>query len=194
MHTRAPMIPMYRMAKTAQAAPRSAHERAPQQATASATASATESAPTDHRRIQVRLSGVHGKGVFALRPIAASSRLVEYTGEIIAWSEALRRHPRDPKDPNHTFFFTIDGGRVIDAGVGGNAARWFNHSCDPNCVADQRGERVFVDALRDIHPGEELFFDYGLVIDGRHTPKLKKQYECRCGSPNCRRTMLARKR
>ena len=168
------MISMYRMAKTAQAT--------------------RPASPTDHRRIQVRLSGVHGKGVFALRPIKAGSRLVEYTGEIIAWDEALRRHPHDPSDPNHTFFFTIDGGQVIDAAVGGNAARWINHACDPNCVADQTGERVFVDALRDLLPGEELFYDYGLVIAERYTPKLKKQYECRCGSPNCRRTMLARKR
>ena len=50
------MIPMYRMAKTAQAAPRSAHERAPEHATRSA----ADGAPTDHRRIQVRLSGIHG--------------------------------------------------------------------------------------------------------------------------------------
>jgi len=168
------MLSMYRMAQTAQAA---------------------RPAPSaDHRRIQVRLSGVHGKGVFALRPIQAGRRLIEYTGEIIPWPEALRRHPHDPTDPNHTFFFTIDGGRVIDAAVGGNASRWINHACDPNCVADQTGARVFINALRDLHPGEELFYDYGLVIDERYTPKLKKQYECRCGSPNCRRTMLARKR
>ena len=150
--------------------------------------------PADHRRIQVRLSGVHGKGVFALRPIAAGSRLIEYTGEIIPWDEALRRHPHDPDDPHHTFFFTIDDGRVIDAAVGGNASRWINHACDPNCTADQRGSRVYIDALRDLHAGEELFYDYGLVIDERYTPKLKKQYACRCGSPNCRRTMLAPKR
>ena len=43
-------------------------------------------------------------------------------------------------------------------------------------------------------PGEELFYDYGLIIDERYTAKLKKEYECRCGSPNCRRTMLAPKR
>ena len=170
------------MAKTAQAA------------RPSPSTSVVKPAPADHRRIQVRLSGVHGKGVFALRPIAAGSRLIEYTGEIIAWDEALRRHPHDANDSNHTFFFTIDGGRVIDAAVGGNASRWINHACDPNCVADQVGDRVHIDALRDLQPGEELFYDYGLVIDERYTPKLKKQYECRCGSPNCRRTMLAQKK
>ena len=53
----------------------------------------------DSRRIQVRKSGVHGKGVFALKPIAAGERIIEYTGEIISWPEALRRHPHDPADP-----------------------------------------------------------------------------------------------
>ena len=67
-------------------------------------------------------------------------------------------------------------------------------SMPANCRADQTGNRVFIHALRDLQPGEELFYDYGLVIDERYTPKLKKEYECRCGSPNCRRTMLSPKR
>jgi hypothetical protein len=146
------------------------------------------------RRIQVRRSGVHGKGVFALRPIAAGEPVIEYTGERITWKEALRRHPHDPKDPNHTFYFHIDDGHVIDALYGGNASRWINHACEPNCEADEQDGRVFIQALRDIAPGEELFYDYGLVIDDRYTAKLKKQYACRCGSPICRGTMLAPKR
>ena len=154
-----------------------------------------QAAGKDARRIQVRRSGVHGKGVFALRPIAAGERIIiEYKGEVISWPEALRRHPHDPSDPNHTFYFHVDDRHVIDANVGGNAARWINHACEPNCQADEAGGRVFIRALEDISPGEELFYDYGLVIDERHTPALKKQYECRCGSPRCRRTLLAPKR
>jgi SET domain-containing protein len=152
------------------------------------------SASADLRRIQVRRSGVHGKGMFALRDIPAGTRLIEYTGERIDWPEALRRHPHDPDQPNHTFYFSLDDGRVIDANRGGNASRWINHACDPNCEADENAGRVFIDALRDLHAGEELFYDYGLVIDERYTPKLKKEYECRCGAPNCRHTMLAPKR
>ena len=151
-------------------------------------------AKADPRRIQVRKSGVHGKGMFALRPIAAGTRLIEYTGARISWPEALRRHPHDPSDPNHTFYFHIDDQHVIDANEGGNASRWINHACDPNCQADEVDGRVFIRALRELHAGEELFYDYGLIIDERYTPKLKKEYECRCGAPHCRRTLLAPKR
>ena len=146
------------------------------------------------RRIQVRRSGVHGKGVFAVAPIASGEQLIEYTGEVITWPEALRRHPHDPSDPDHTFYFHIDDKHVIDANVGGNAARWINHACAPNCEADEQDGRVFIKALRDIAPGEELFYDSGLVIDERYTSKLKKQFACRCGTPGCRGTMLAPKR
>jgi len=146
------------------------------------------------RRIQVRRSGVHGKGVFALRPIRRGERIIEYTGEIITWKQALRRHPHDPDDPHHTFYFHIDDGRVIDAKYGGNAARWINHACAPNCEADEVDGRIFIKALRAIRPGTELFYDYGLIIDEPYTRKLKKQFECRCGTTGCRGTMLAPKR
>jgi len=146
------------------------------------------------RRIQVRRSGVHGRGVFAVAPISAGDTLIEYVGERISWDEAMDRHPHDPKQPNHTFYFHIDTGEVIDALHGGNSSRWINHSCDPNCEADEVDGRVFIKALADLSPGEELFYDYGLVIDERYTPKLKKEFACYCGSANCRGTMLAPKR
>lgn len=146
------------------------------------------------RRIQVRRSGVHGRGVFAEVAIAQGEIILEYAGEVIDWDEALRRHPRDASDPNHTFYFHLEDGRVIDGGVRGNSARWINHACEPNCESEEQAGRIFIRALRDIAAGEELSFDYRLVIDGRHTPKLKKAYACRCGSPKCRGTMLGPKR
>jgi uncharacterized protein len=149
---------------------------------------------TDTRRIQTRRSGVHGKGVFALVDLAPGETLIEYTGEIITWTEALERHPHDPSDPNHTFYFHIDEDRVIDAKSGGNSARWINHSCKPNCEADIEDGRVFIRSLRAIAAGEELFYDYGLVIDEPLTPKLKAQYPCWCGAKKCRGTLLAPKR
>ena len=146
------------------------------------------------RRLHVRRSGVHGKGVYATVPIAEGELVIEYKGEIITWNEALQRHPHDPSDPNHTFFFHLDELHVIDAKVGGNSSRWINHACKPNCGADVEDGRIFIRARRNIEPGEELFYDYGLVMDERHTAKLKKQFECRCGTPKCRGTMLAPKR
>mgnify|MGYP001376039401 CR=1 FL=1 len=82
----------------------------------------------------------------------------------------------------------------LDAKVGGNAARWINHACQPNCEADDVNGRIFIKALRAIKPGEELFYDYGLILDDRYTAKVKKQFECRCGTRKCRGTMLAPKR
>ena len=157
--------------------------------------SARKPAPgTIKGRLQVRASGVHGKGVFALVPIRKDELVVEYVGEVITWDEALRRHPHDPSQPDHTFYFHLSDELVIDGNVDGNASKWINHSCDPNIEADDESGQVYLMALRDIRPGEELFFDYGLVIDERYTPALKKRFECRCGAKNCRGTMLAPKR
>jgi hypothetical protein len=145
------------------------------------------------RRIQMRRSDVHGNGVFALQDLAEGETLIEYKGEVINWKEALRRHPHDPAQPNHTFYFHIDDGRVIDGNVKGNDARWINHSCEPNCEADEVDGRVYIKALRNIAAGEELNYDYGLIIDEPYTPKLLSEFPCWCGSEQCRGTLLTPK-
>jgi SET domain-containing protein len=139
----------------------------------------------------VRESGIHGKGVYAVRHIKAGDRVLEYKGKIITWRKAQALHPHDPSQPNHTFYFHLDDGHVIDARQNGNTARWINHSCTPNLEAEQEGMRVFLKALRDIKVGEELFYDYGLIVEGRLTQKLKQEHACLCNTPNCRGTMLA---
>ena len=151
------------------------------------------SGSSSSRRIQVRRSGVHGKGVFALQDIAEGETVIEYVGEIISWDEAQDRHPHDPKDPNHTFYFHVNEDKVIDALHGGNSSRWINHSCDANCEADEQNERIFIKALRNIHAGEELNYDYGLIIDEPYTKKLLAEYPCWCGAKNCRGTLLSPK-
>lgn len=153
----------------------------------------SKSTTSGGRRIQTRRSTVHGNGVFAVQDIAEGETLIEYKGEVIDWKEALRRHPHDPSQPNHTFYFHIDDGRVIDGNVNGNAARWINHSCDPNCEADEVNGRVYIKALRNIAAGEELNYDYGLIIDEPYTPKLLAEFPCWCGSENCRGTLLTPK-
>ena len=131
--------------------------------------------------------------MFALQDLAEGETLIEYVGEIISWDEAQDRHPHDPKDPNHTFYFHVNEDRVIDALHGGNSSRWINHSCNPNCEADEENERIFIKALRNIKAGEELSYDYGLIIDEPYTKKLKAEYPCWCGHANCRGTLLSPK-
>lgn len=193
--TRAPRTahPSGRAAAARDARPESAPVAPPPSAPAPAPAQAAAARPAG-RRTQVRRSGIHGKGVFALQPIAEGETVLEYKGEVISWDEALRRHPHDPAQPNHTFYFHLDDGQVIDGGVNGNSARWINHACEPNCESEDRDGRIFIRAARDIAAGEELFFDYRLVIDERYTAKLKKEYACWCGAPSCRGTMLGPKR
>ena len=141
----------------------------------------------------MRRSDVHGNGVFAVQDLAEGETLIEYKGEVINWKEALRRHPHDPAQPNHTFYFHIDDGCVIDGNVKGNDARWINHSCEPNCEADEVDGRVYIKALRNIAAGEELNYDYGLIIDEPYTPKLLSEFPCWCGSEQCRGTLLTPK-
>jgi SET domain-containing protein len=157
------------------------------------TAAARKATPASKPKIVVKNSRIHGRGVYAGRKLAKGERVVEYKGELITWKECDRRPPSDPDDPHHTFFFSLsDGKHVIDAAVGGNAAKWINHSCDPNCETeeDDEGQRVFIVALRDIKAGEELNYDYGLIMDGRITAQEKKNYACHCGTRKCRGTML----
>lgn len=144
--------------------------------------------------IAVRESKVHGNGVFALRKIPAETCVTEYRGERVTQREADRRKAADPDNPFHTFFFSLEDGKLIDGDSEGNAARWINHSCAPNCEAREEDGRVFIYALRDIARGEELNYDYGLIVEERHTAKVRAAYACRCGAPDCRQTMLAPKR
>ena len=138
-------------------------------------------------RITARHSSVHGKGLFALQPIAAGERLIEYKGEVTSWRRAAARQR---SEAGHTFVFGLSDGRVIDGSRGGNSARFLNHACAPNCEAIETGDRVFIHALTGIKPGEELFIDYGLAIDGDMTEDIRVQYACRCGDSVCRGSML----
>lgn len=135
--------------------------------------------------LEVRKSPVHGQGVYATDFISEDTRIIEYTGERVSWDDA----PNDENDA-HTFNFGLENGEVINPEVGGNEARWINHCCDPNCEAIEEDDRIFIYAMRDIAPGEELFYDYALVIDEPITDESKKEHECFCGAKNCRGTML----
>ena len=135
--------------------------------------------------LEVRPSGVHGRGVYATKFISKGTRIIEYAGQRISWEET----PDDEDNP-HTFIFGLENGQVINPEVGGNEARWINHCCDPNCEAIEEDDRIFIYAMRDIEPGEELSYDYALEIDEPITEKSMKEYECLCGSRSCRDTLL----
>ncbi len=140
----------------------------------------------------VRNSAIHGRGVFATAPIKRGELIIEYKGQRTSWELALARPDSDPEDAAHTFLFQLEDGRVIDARVRGNSARWINHSCTPNCVTheDDRS-RVLIEARRAIRLGEELTYDYRLTIDGRLSKRERTQYACRCGTAKCRGSLLA---
>jgi SET domain-containing protein len=147
--------------------------------------------PANKPLYRVRRSGIHGRGVFAAAPIAKGALIAEYRGQRTTWDEVNRRPDSDPANPHHTFIFEISDGSVIDGGRRGNAARWINHSCAPNCrtFEDDDG-RVFVEARRAIAAGEELTYDYRLALDGRVSAKTRAAYACRCGAQRCRGSLL----
>jgi len=175
-------------------ATRSAGNSSAKSAATSAAKAAAAAKPARAVAYEVRQSPVHGKGVFALRPIAAGERIIEYRGERITWDDATRRAAERGGPVNHTFYFSLADGNVIDGGRRGNDARWINHACEPNCEAYEDDGRVYIHALRDIDAGEELNYNYALIYDERHTPALKRLFACRCGTPACTGTMLAPKK
>ena len=144
--------------------------------------------------VYVKDSAVHGRGVFAQVDIPAGAQVIQYAGREITWDEAQARAEQRGGPQNHTFFFSLANGNVIDGGDQGNEARLINHSCQPNCEAiEEEDGRIFIYALYDIAKDEELSYSYPLIYEGRHTPAIKKAFACRCGAPNCTGTMLAPK-
>lgn len=144
--------------------------------------------------VKVRNSRVHGRGVFAVKPIKKGTRIFEYLGDRISHAAADKRYDDHDENDNHTFLFIVDRRTVIDAGVRGSAARFINHHCTGNCQSVIAHRRVFIDATRDIAPGEELGYDYEIGRDKDDPPNVDEIYACRCGSPKCRGSMLEAKK
>src|SRR5271166_1139345 len=140
--------------------------------------------------IEVRHSPVHGYGVFALRRIRKGTVVTEYLGDRISHDEADARYENKAAGDNHTFLFTVDAKTVIDAGVGGNEARYINHGCDPNCESTTTHKRVFIEAIRTIQAGEELAYDYQIQRDPDDPADVDEVFACRCGATACRGSML----
>lgn len=148
-------------------------------------------------RFVTRHSQIHGNGVFAATDLAHGTRLIQYKGRLLTHEQSDHLYP-DGADSGHTFLFVLNDDYVIDANHEGNSARWINHSCDANCEAvlveaangNRRRDRLFIEAIRDIASGEELTYNYGIVLEVAHTPAMKKIWACRCGASNCTGTIL----
>lgn len=140
--------------------------------------------------IEVRESPVHGRGVYAAIRIRKGARVIEYVGERISQEEGNRRYADDDSDRPHVVLFTVDDDTVIDAAVGGNEARFINHSCNPNCEAVEDGGRIYIEAIRAIASGQELFYDYKMTHEDYDDEETQQRYACRCSTKACRGTML----
>jgi SET domain-containing protein len=140
---------------------------------------------------EVRKSGVHGYGGFAKKDLKKGTRITEYLGDRISHREADQRYEDHDESDNHTFLFIVNRRTVIDAGVGGNNARFINHQCDPNCTSVIEDNRVWIETVRDVKKGEELGYDYEIGREKNDPENVDEIYACRCGSPKCRGTMLS---
>jgi SET domain-containing protein len=130
----------------------------------------------------IRPSKIDSEGCHATAPIKKGAVVVEYTGPRITIKQADALYDDHPS----TYLFGLsDGKHVID---GEGVAAFINHSCDPNCEADEIKGRVWITAIRDIEAGEELTYDYNLY-DG----ELGDPSPCSCGAPNCRGSMYSEK-
>ncbi len=150
-----------------------------------------------NRRIVQRSSPIHGNGVFAAKDIPKGTRVIYYRGKMLTHDQANRRYGNDV-DSGHTFLFTLNEKYLLDANENGNIARWINHSCEPNCQAwviedeskNPKLDRIAIETRRAIRKGEELTYDYGITLEEPHTAKIKKIWQCRCGSKKCTGTIL----
>lgn len=133
---------------------------------------------------EVRLSPIHGRGVFATRAIRKGCRILEYLGERVDKEESNRRGLALFEKSQKTggaavYIFEVNDEWDLDGDKPHNHARLINHTCEPNTEMVNEDDRLFLYALRDILPQEELSFDYGYNIEHY------LDHPCRCGKPSC---------
>jgi len=125
-----------------------------------------------------RRSRLHGHGVFAAAAISKNTRIIDYAGELLRNGKACEAREGRYLAQGCIWVFKINRAWSRDAAVGGNIARFINHSCSPNCWVEIAGRTIWIRASRAIRRGEELTYDYS--TDGKPT------FPCRCrpGCPN----------
>uniref|UniRef100_A0A3Q2XNI5 [histone H3]-lysine(4) N-methyltransferase n=1 Tax=Hippocampus comes TaxID=109280 RepID=A0A3Q2XNI5_HIPCM len=131
-------------------------------------------------------SAIHGRGLFCKRNIEAGEMVIEYAGIVIRSVLTDKREKYYDGKGIGCYMFRIDDFDVVDATMHGNAARFINHSCEPNCysrVINVEGRKhIVIFALRKIYRGEELTYDYKFPIED-----ASNKLNCNCGARRCRR-------
>ncbi|XP_037691694.1 histone-lysine N-methyltransferase 2C isoform X3 [Choloepus didactylus] len=133
-------------------------------------------------------SRIQGLGLYAARDIEKHTMVIEYIGTIIRNEVANRKEKLYESQNRGVYMFRMDNDHVIDATLTGGPARYINHSCAPNCVAEvvtfERGHKIIISSNRRIQKGEELCYDYKFDFeDDQH------KIPCHCGAVNCRKWM-----
>ena len=133
---------------------------------------------------KVKTSSIHNRGLFAAKRIPKDEYVIQYLGEIISKKESnlrgIDQHDKSlSEDVGAVYIFELDDQRDIDGNFEWNDARLANHSCSPNCEAQNIDGEIWLVALREIKKGEEITFDYGYALE--HW----KDHPCRCGSEGC---------
>lgn len=136
------------------------------------------SRPTTLPKIVRGKSRVHGFGVFAAEPIPKNTRIIEYAGELVRNDEECEAREERYLAEGCIWVFKVNRAWSRDAAVGGNIARFINHSCAPNCWFEVVDKTIWIRAGRAIKRGEELTYDYKTI--GVRTIPCR----CRPGCPN----------
>ncbi|KAK3525478.1 hypothetical protein QTP86_032212 [Hemibagrus guttatus] len=141
---------------------------------------------TSKEAVGVYRSAIHGRGLFCKRNIEAGEMVIEYAGNVIRSVLTDKRENYYSSKGIGCYMFRIDDFEVVDATMHGNAARFINHSCEPNCysrVINVEGQKhIVIFALRKIYRGEELTYDYKFPIED-----ASNKLHCNCGARRCRR-------
>ena len=128
----------------------------------------------------IRSSAIHAAGCYTTTPIAKGRRVAQYTGLRLSKAEADTSYADSPI----TYLFGLGAGEIV---IDGHCmAMFINHSCDANCETTESRGHVWIKAIRNIAPGEEITYDYCLY-DGGDDEAI-----CNCGAKKCRGTMYSR--
>lgn len=127
---------------------------------------------------------IHRWGLFATQSIKKGTRILQYTGEKITKKQseirAIEQESAFSREgEGRVYIFELNKRYDLDGNTPDNIAKFINHSCDPNCEAVLDRGKIWIEAVKNIQEGDELFFDYN--YDMAHF----LDHPCHCGSKHC---------